>query len=199
MSSAPAPAQPSTVGDVIRRSAQRYPDRTALEFGARAWTYAGLDDAATRAARWLIGRGLRPGDRVATYGKNSDAYLLVWLGCCRAGLVHVPVNFNLTGADLAYLLGQSGSRAVLVDPGLRPALEYARDGRPDDVEWVADLRDAEGCFLADVLAAGEIRTQARVRRRPIRAISSTICRASPIPTWRNSSTPRAPRRCPRAR
>lgn len=152
MSPSPAPLQPSTIGDVIRRSAERYPDRVALEFGDRRWTYRDLDAAATRAARWLIDRGLRPGDRVATYGKNSDAYLLAWLGCCRAGLVHVPVNFNLTGADLAYILVQSGSRAVLVDPSLRPALDDARAGRPDQAELIADLRDTESSFLAGVLA-----------------------------------------------
>ena len=28
---------------------------------------------------------------------NSDGYVLLWLGCLRAGLVHVPVNFHLAG------------------------------------------------------------------------------------------------------
>jgi fatty-acyl-CoA synthase len=146
-----APEQPSTTDAVIRRSAARYPGRLALEFGARRWTYADLDAAVSRAARWLLRLGLTFGDRVATYGKNSDAYLLAWLGCSRAGLVHVPVNFNLTGSDLSYILGQSGSRAVLVDPPLAAALEDARADRPDDVEFVVALRDEENSFLAGIL------------------------------------------------
>jgi len=109
----------STVDDVLRRSAGRHPDRTALVYADRSWTYAQLDDAVSRAAAHLLSLGSQPGDRVATVGANSDAYLLAFLGCARAGLVHVPVNYALTGHELAYLLAQSGSRVVLVDPELR--------------------------------------------------------------------------------
>lgn len=147
------PAQPSTIGALVERSAARYPDRLALQFGEREWSYAELNAAATRAARYLLGLGLAPGDRVAAYGKNSDAFLLAWLGCCRAGLVHVPVNFNLTGADLAYILGQSGSAVVLADPGLTTQLRSALDGS-DTLSGtrVVPLRDADGSFLSAMLA-----------------------------------------------
>jgi len=70
----------SGVADVVRRSASRTPDRVALRFADRVWTYAELDDAVTRAAAALLDLGLSPGDRVAAYGRNSDAYLLGFLG-----------------------------------------------------------------------------------------------------------------------
>jgi fatty-acyl-CoA synthase len=152
--SSEAPAQPSTIGALIGRSAARYPDRLALRFGDREWSYADLDAAATRAAHHLLGLGLRPGDRVAAYGKNSDAFLLGWLGCCRAGLVHVPVNYNLTGADLAYILAQCGATVVLADPALTPQLQGALNaGSVDPARIrVLALRDADGSFLDAVLA-----------------------------------------------
>ncbi len=144
------PVQRSTIDAVITRSAARYPDRVALEFGERSWTYSALEEATNRVARWLLAQGLNRGDRVAAYGQNSDAYLLAWLGCCRAGLVHVPVNFNLVGADLAYILTQSGSRAVLVDPDLAGALDQARTAMTgaNPIEWAIPLRDAAGSVLA---------------------------------------------------
>ena len=162
-----APAQPSTIGALLARSAARYPDRLALKFGDREWSYAELDAAATRSAHYLLGLGLRPGDRVAAYGKNSDAFLLGWLGCCRAGLVHVPVNYNLTGSDLAYILAQSGASVVLADPSLTAQLRGALDAGdrsgatgpgsadPADIR-VLPLRDAEGSFLDGVLADGSV-------------------------------------------
>ncbi|GAA2251423.1 acyl-CoA synthetase [Streptomyces ruber] len=107
-----------TVDGVLRRSARRTPARDALHYGTRSWTYAELDDAVSRAAQVLRDTGLAPGDRVGAYGHNSDAYLIAFLACARAGLVHVPVNQNLTGDDLAYILGQSGSALVLTDPDL---------------------------------------------------------------------------------
>ncbi|MCW2583912.1 MAG: acyl-CoA synthetase, partial [Klenkia sp.] len=135
----------STVDDVLRRSAGRSPDRVALRFADRSWTYAELDAAVTRAAGVLLSTGLEPGDRVAAYGRNSDAYLLGYLGCARAGLVHVPVNYALTGEELSYLLDQSGSRLVLVDPALRGALDAVLPDVPAD--QVLSLRDTEGSLL----------------------------------------------------
>jgi fatty-acyl-CoA synthase len=133
------PGHGSTVDGVLRRSARRTPARTALEFGDRTWTYQELDTAVSRAAGVLRAEGLAPGDRVGAYGHNSDAYLIAFLACARAGLVHVPVNQNLTGDDLAYLVGQSGSALVLTDPALAGRLPA---GVP-----VLPLRDADGCLL----------------------------------------------------
>ncbi|RFU82228.1 acyl-CoA synthetase [Streptomyces triticagri] len=130
----------STVDGMLRRSARRAPDAVALDYGDRSWTYGQLDDAVSRAARLLRDEGLTPGDRVASYGHNSDAYLIGFLACARAGLVHVPVNHNLTGEDLAYIVGQSSSALVLADPALADRL-------PHGVRTL-DLRDGEASLLA---------------------------------------------------
>ncbi|MEU3296376.1 acyl-CoA synthetase [Streptomyces longwoodensis] len=134
------PGHGSTVDGVLRRSARRTPARVAVEYRDRTWTYQELDDAVSRAAAVLLARGLAPGDRVGAYGHNSDAYLIAFLACARAGLVHVPVNQNLTGDDLAYLVRQSGSALVLTDPGLAGRL-------PDGTPALA-LRDTDDALLA---------------------------------------------------
>ncbi|MBV2352970.1 acyl-CoA synthetase [Streptomyces sp. J2-1] len=131
--------QGSTVDGVLRRSARRTPARVALEYADRAWTYEELDAAVSRGAGLLLGEGLAPGDRVAAYGHNSDAYVVAFLACARAGLVHVPVNHQLTGADLAYILEQSGSTLVLTDPDLADRLPPGTRVLP--------LRDNDGSFL----------------------------------------------------
>ncbi|MFI6654968.1 acyl-CoA synthetase [Streptomyces sp. NPDC050523] len=137
--------QGSTVDGVLRRSARRTPVRVAVEYGDRSWTYGELDEAVSRAASVLLAQGLAPGDRVGAYGHNSDAYLIGFLACARAGLVHVPVNQNLTGDDLAYIVGQSGSALVMADPDLAGRL-------PDGVRTLP-LRDAGDSLLARQAAA----------------------------------------------
>ena len=137
----------SRVDDILRRSAARAPADRALSFEGRSWTYADLDAAVTRAADRLLGIGAVKGDRVAAYGKNSDAYLIGFLACARAGLVHVPINFALQGEELAYLLEQSGSTVVLADPALRSAVDALRD--ETGVEQVLELRDGPGSLLAE--------------------------------------------------
>ncbi|MEV5607694.1 fatty acyl-CoA synthetase [Streptomyces sp. NPDC052225] len=140
-----AGAAGSTVDGVLRRSARRTPARVAVRYGARSWTYEELDAAVSRAAGVLRAQGLAPGDRVGAYGHNSDAYLIGFLACSRAGLVHVPVNQNLTGDDLAYIVGQSGSELVLTDPDLAGRL-------PEGMRTLA-LRDADDSLLALLDAA----------------------------------------------
>ncbi|QHY93852.1 Long-chain-fatty-acid--CoA ligase [Streptomyces sp. S4.7] len=136
----------STVDGVVRRSARRVPDRTAVGYGDRSWTYAELDTAVSTAAAALRGHGLQDGDRVATYGHNSDAYLIAFLACARAGLVHVPVNQHLTGDDLAYILEQSASGLVLTDPALADRL-------PPGIA-VRALRDSDDSLLAALADPG---------------------------------------------
>jgi fatty-acyl-CoA synthase len=113
----------NTLSDAIRRAAARFRDRPALVFGDRTWTFREIDAAATRVAHRLTDLGLRPGDRLAAYGRNSDAYLIAFLACCRAGVVHVPVNYALTGGELRYILEQSGARALLTAPELEANLD----------------------------------------------------------------------------
>ncbi|MEU5890286.1 acyl-CoA synthetase [Streptomyces sp. NPDC047461] len=139
------PGHGSTVDGVLRRSARRTPARVAVEYGDRSWTYEELDEAVSRAASVLLAEGLTPGDRVGAYGRNSDAYLIAFLACARAGLVHVPVNQHLTGEDLAYIVRQSGSALVLADPDLADRL-------PDGVRTLP-LRDADDALSARLESA----------------------------------------------
>ncbi|NNG20875.1 AMP-binding protein [Naumannella sp. ID2617S] len=157
----------STVDGVLRRSAGRTPEAVAVRFGDRQWTYRELDEAVSRGAAYLLSQGLSRGDRVAAYGKNSDAYLIAFLACARAGLVHVPLNFALTGGELSYLIEDSGASIVLADPALAGNLDGVWSGpvvplRPQTLperarnERVEGFPEpVEGTFL-DVVRSGDL-------------------------------------------
>ena len=110
----------NTIGDLVHRAATQYRDRVALSFADRDWSFRAINAAVSRIAHVLRARGLSRGERVAAYGRNSDAYVLLWLGCARAGLIHVPVNYALTGEELGYVLRQSGAAAFICDAALEP-------------------------------------------------------------------------------
>lgn len=130
-------ASRNLIGDALARSVRRNPHKEALRFGERSWSYARLDAGANRVARRLIGLGLRAGDRVAAYGRNSDAYVLLWLGCVRAGLVHVPINYALIDSELRYIVDQSGARALFADPDM--ASHVRAPGVTLSCEWQGTL------------------------------------------------------------
>jgi fatty-acyl-CoA synthase len=124
-------------------------ERVALRFGERVWTYDALDRAANRVARRLIEAGLEPGQRLAAYGRNSDAYLLTWLGCLRAGVIHVPVNYALQPDELGYIVRQSRASALVCDA----ALAANADASTDASRVAVRARFAGDGAQFDILAA----------------------------------------------
>lgn len=140
-----AAARADNIAAAFARSAARHGPRMALRFGQREWTYAQLEQAITGLAHALRALGLASGERVAAFGANSDAYVLLWLACARAGLVHVPINHGLTADEVDYILRQSGSRALFHDPGDLERLAHAADA----VQWCGTLHGGSG---HDVLA-----------------------------------------------
>ncbi len=139
----------STISDGLRRAAMKYRGRTALTFAGRDWSFAEIDAAAGRVAHRLAGLGLKKGDRVGAYAKNSDAYLMLWLGCVRIGLVHVPINYALTAGELSYILDQSGAKALFHDPDLAPTVDAVR--KTAKVEHYGLIRGGDGDILSVTL------------------------------------------------
>jgi fatty-acyl-CoA synthase len=133
------PLRRNTVGDAVRRAARLFRNRSALVFGDRDWSFNALGRAADRVAAHFAGLGLNAGDRIAAYGRNSDAYFIAWLACVRGGFVHVPVNYALIGEELSYIVGQSGSRLVLAGATLEGNLACidVPAGRLEDLIAVA--------------------------------------------------------------
>ncbi|MFI5618717.1 AMP-binding protein [Streptomyces sp. NPDC051567] len=128
---------------LVRESARRVPGREAVRHRGRGWTYAELDAAVSTGAAVLRERyGLGDGDRVAVLGRDSDAHLLTFLACARAGLTQVPVAPDLTGGELAHVLADCAPALVLADPDLA--------GRVPAGPAVRPLRDAPGSFLAEL-------------------------------------------------
>lgn len=122
----PVELRRNTIADGTRRAAAKFRDRVALTFADRQWTFVALESAAGRLAHRLVAFGLKKGDRVAAYARNSDAYLILWLACSRAGLVHVPINYALTTGELKYIVGQSGARALVYDAELAATVASVR-------------------------------------------------------------------------
>ena len=96
---------------------------TALVAGAESLTYAKLEQIVGQTADALLGRDLKPGDRVASWmGKTALACILP-LACARAQLVHVPINPVLRRAQAAHILADSGARLLIANQARLESLE----------------------------------------------------------------------------
>jgi long-chain acyl-CoA synthetase len=107
-----------TMLEAFRASVARAPDLVAIRYFDGSLTLADLDRASSALAAVLVARGFRPGDRLALYLQNNPAFVIGLLGAWKAGGAAVAVNPMNKERELAYLLGDSGARALLCLDGL---------------------------------------------------------------------------------
>jgi fatty-acyl-CoA synthase len=118
-----------TLGDLLRRTAARFPHKPAILCGDVRWTYAEFDAVCNRLAHGLLGIGVGAGDRVAVLSRNSHAFAALRFALARIGAVLVPINFMLKAPEIAYVLQHAGARLLCAGPDL---LELAREAAARD-------------------------------------------------------------------
>ncbi|MDH3685579.1 MAG: long-chain-acyl-CoA synthetase [Myxococcales bacterium] len=112
------PGAAYTVADAFAESVARAPRHPALVFGDQELSYAELDRASNRVARWAQAQGLRRGDVVALLMENRPEFVVHWLGLAKVGVVSALINTNLTGRPLAHSLSVSGARDLILEAAL---------------------------------------------------------------------------------
>ena len=117
-----------TLGDLLRRTRQRFPDKLAIRCGNVDWTYAQFDDVCNQLAGGLAERGIEIGDRVAVISRNSHAFAALRFALARLGAVLVPINFMLSVEEARYILDHSGARMLCVDS------DFAKLGKAASVD-----------------------------------------------------------------
>ena len=105
------------VRDLIPRQARERPDAIALMHRDRATSYGELDERTKRIAQGLIAMGLRPQDRIAYLGNNSDLYFELLLGAAAANVVLAPINWRLAAPEIASVLQDVEAKILFVGRG----------------------------------------------------------------------------------
>src|SRR5262245_10722516 len=130
------PLLDKTLDGLFRETAARFPDREAFVSRHQniRLTYRQLHDEVERTARGLAGLGLQAPDRVGVWASNCLEWVLVQLGCARAGLVLVNVNPAYRSHELAYVLRKSRMKALFL---------RERDARADYSAILAEVAAPE--------------------------------------------------------
>jgi len=111
-----------TLGDLLRRTAARLPNKPAIRCGSTAWTYREFDAVVNRLAnglaQGLAGAPVKVGDTVAVLSRNSHAFAALRFALARLGAVIVPINFMLNADEVAYILKHSQARLLALGPDM---------------------------------------------------------------------------------
>ncbi|MFK0386922.1 AMP-binding protein [Agrobacterium sp. NPDC090273] len=102
----------------FKTKADRVPDQVFARFNGAPITFGLLDSMSDSFAAELRRRGLQHGDRVAVMMRNSRFSLAVLFGLAKAGVVWVPVNAQLRGEGLKYILEHCEPGTVVCDADL---------------------------------------------------------------------------------
>jgi len=105
-----------TIGALLDRTASRFPDRLAVasRHQSRRMTWAELSEAADRVARGLWSLGIRRGDRVGLWSTNCIEWIMLHMGCARAGAALVNINPAYRSHELQYTLTRSRMKALFL-------------------------------------------------------------------------------------
>ncbi|TYC52140.1 long-chain fatty acid--CoA ligase [Rhodobacterales bacterium] len=151
--------------DFAATLSRTFPDATAFRDHptGRSFTFAEINDRASRLANFLINRGLRSGDRVAVLCLNHPDFFTLLFAAQKTGIVAVPLNWRQPAAELAPVLISSRSALLFHDAafadlarelaeaaGLKPAAQLLPLGAADSAQG-ACLLDG---ILSEVAAAG---------------------------------------------
>ena len=132
----PANHAPLTPVSFLRWAADVYPDRPALIHGPVRRTWAELAERARRLGSALAARDVGEGDTVAVLLPNVPAMVEAHFGVPMTGAVLNSINTRLDAATVAFILGHSDSKVLIVDVEFAAlarealALHAAQGGRP---------------------------------------------------------------------
>ncbi len=179
-----------TIGQSLRRAVERWGEREALvvcDSGYRA-TYRELWEQVDLAARGLLARGVKKGDRVGIWAPNRYEWVVTQFATARIGAVLVTINPAYKVSELEYALCKSGVSFLVLARGFRGSdyvrmLDEVRPRCPHLREAVV-LEDGWDALLADA---------ERVSERQLEEVESTLQFGEPINIQYTSGTTGRPK------
>jgi fatty-acyl-CoA synthase len=111
-----AAAGPTTLAEVVRDLAKDRSDSIVFEFEGRQTTFAEFNIKTNRVANGLKALGVKPHERIAYLGKNSDLYFELLLGAIKTNVVMAPVNWRLAAPEVAFIVEDCKAAVLFVGP-----------------------------------------------------------------------------------
>jgi acyl-CoA synthetase (AMP-forming)/AMP-acid ligase II len=103
------------IADLFEHSVDAAPDNPAVQVGDRVATYAELERESNKLAHYLAAQGVKAGDHVALYAKNSVEHVIGLLATLKLRAVTINVNYRYVEAELDYLFDNADVVALLFE------------------------------------------------------------------------------------
>lgn len=118
------------IGRYLTLNARRHPDKLALTYNDRTYTYDAFNRKVNRMANGLRQLGIKKGEKVALMMTNTDDFPVSYFALAKMGAVIVPINFRLVSGEVSYILNQSETVAVITDDIFEEIIKEAAKDEP---------------------------------------------------------------------
>jgi acyl-CoA synthetase (AMP-forming)/AMP-acid ligase II len=98
------------IGKLLTITANKFPDRTAILFEKKRFSYQEFNGRVNQFAHSLLHLGLRKGEKVAALLFNSNQFVEVYFGTTKVGGVFTPINFRFAPDEAQYVIHHSDAR-----------------------------------------------------------------------------------------
>jgi len=142
-----------TIGDICRRSARLWPNKTAVVYEKTRLTYNQLDSRVNRLANALHSQGVGKTDRLAVLSENTHKYLEIYFAASKLGISVTPLNFRLVNEEIQHIVDDSESTVFLVGDGYEDRVRSLKSSLPGITVWIAMDRPTEGFLFYEELLA----------------------------------------------
>ena len=105
--------------ETLQKACRFFPRKQAIVCKESRWTYQEFYDRVNRLSHCLNLFGIRKGDKVAILHPNCHYFLEAYYGTAQIGAISVPINYRLSPKEIAFILEDSESKALIVDPMFR--------------------------------------------------------------------------------
>jgi long-chain acyl-CoA synthetase len=125
------------LGDVPKKGATLFPEKTALVFEGRQISYRQMDERVNRFANALMALGFKKGTRLAILSENTHKYMEVYFAAAKAGMSVTPLNFRLSDSELVHIVNNSEASLYLAGAGYEKRSQALNDGLKNIKTWIA--------------------------------------------------------------
>jgi long-chain acyl-CoA synthetase len=97
----------------LERGCRLFPQKLALVFEGKSFTYKALDEMVNRVANSLQKLGVKQGDRVALFLPNIPEFIMSYIGILKLGGIVVSINTMLKGDEVKFILDDCTAKIVI--------------------------------------------------------------------------------------
>ena len=124
------------IGSVLTEAAKSSPEKTAVIYGDLRRSYREFNARANQLAARLREQGIDKGDRVAILQRNCPELLETMFATFKMGAIAVPMNARLHPKEAAYILQDSGAKAIVFTDDFTASLETIRGELADVTTFI---------------------------------------------------------------